>query len=406
MGSTLPDRAGASTESTSAPTGSHSLPWRAETRMQPKPLTSFVGREHEREMVQDLLRRPDVYLLTLTGPGGVGKTRLALRAVEDARDVVEDGGVFVPLAPVRDPDLVLPTVAKALGVPDAPDQPLLSRVQAFLRDRSLMLVLDNFEHVLPAAPLVIDLLARSARLTVLCTSRNRLGVSGEWVVPLGALDPEAAVALFTERAFAVAPSFALTDDTSPIIESICTRLDGLPLAIELAAARIAVLPPKALLTRLDHRLELLTGGPRDAPARLRGMRDAIAWSHELLPEPEQALFRRLGAFVGGFTLDGAEAVAGDGEDVLDGVASLVESSLVQVAVVVEGEPRYLMLETIREYALEQLAVGGDEGTIRSAHVRHFLALAEQMWASTTGLELEGWLQRLRPETGNFREALT
>jgi len=371
----------------------------------PAPLTSFLGRHEEIASLAVLLRRSDVRLLTLTGPGGIGKTRLAWQVVDRISGQFTDGVAFVSLAPVRDPALVLPTIAQALGVPVVKGPSLLEQVTAFPAGRHLLLVLDNAEHVLDAvALLVADLLARCPELTVLATSRGRLNISGEQVIPLPSLDQDTARALFTARAAAGAV-VVTSPQTATVIDAICERLDRLPLAIELAAARTTVLSPHALLARLDHRLDLLTGGPRDAPARLRDMRETIAWSHDLLPEPEQMLFRRLGVFASGFTLEAAEAVAGKGSDVLDGVSALVAASLVNPIPGEEDERRFTMLESIRDYALEQLAASGEEAAIRRVHVHYYLALAGHSWTVPTGAEAARELDRQRPEMGNFREAL-
>ncbi len=371
------------------------------------PLTSFVGREPEIALVTALLVRPDVRLLTLTGPGGIGKTRLAIQIAADLTHVFPDGVVFAPLAPLRDPDLVPATVAHILGVPDAPGQPLPTRLQIFLHDRHLLLVLDNAEHLLDAtASLMAELLVQCPRLTVLGTSRTRLGISSEQVVPLDALSPEAARKLFEVRAQAVMPAFAVTDELSSTIDAICAGVDRLPLAIELAASRTPVLPPRALLARLDHRLDLLTGGPRDAPPRQRAMRDAIAWSHDLLTDQEQRLFRRLGVFVGGFTSEAAEAVSGEGNDVLSGVSALVETSLVAPMQGVGDEPRFAILETIRDFAVERLAASGETAEIRRRHAAYYLALAEAADSELTNPLQTMWLDRLESERGNVRAALS
>ena len=293
----------------------------------PAPPTRLIGRDREQALIADRLLQEDTRLLTLTGPGGVGKTHLALQVAADLADRFEDGVSFVGLAPVLDPALVGSAIAQALGVGEATGRPLLESVKDHLRERELLLLLDNFEHVLAAAPLVADLLAACRRLKVLVTSRAVLHLRGEkevavpplalpareHVLSLPALAGYAAVALFVERARDARPDFAITSENAPAVAEICRRLDGLPLAIELAAARVKLLPPRALLARLEHRLALLTGGPRDLPARQQTLRDTIAWSYDLLDPAEQALFRRLAVFVGGCTLEAAEAVcAGDG----------------------------------------------------------------------------------------------
>src|SRR5215216_6034499 len=279
----------------------------------PVPLTSFVGREREIAAVTEIVRGAGVRLVTLTGPGGVGKTRLALRAIDAIADVFPDGVWFVALAPVSDPGLVAASVAQSLGVQEAASRSTEAGLREFLRDRRVLLVLDNVEHVLPAAPLVADLLAGCPGLTVLATSRAALNLSGEQLVPVAPLPLSDATDLFVARARSVQPDFAPDDAAAAPVAEICRRLDGLPLAIELAAARVAALPLLALLDRLDQSLRVLTGGPRDAPARLRTLRDAIAWSHDLLTPDEQVLFRRLAVFAGGFTLETAEAVTVGGE---------------------------------------------------------------------------------------------
>ena len=292
----------------------------------PRPLTSFIGREREVAAVVARLCDEQVRLLTLTGPGGVGKTRLAIRAASEAPDTYPDGVWFVPLAPVRDPALVPATIAHAFEIRESALRSPEEAVREFLRDRRALLVLDNFEHLLDAAPLVVDLLAACPALTVLVTSRGVLRVSGEHTIavpPMSlpgqgggdlSLDASDGVRLFVERARAARDDFRLTEENGADIAEVCRRLDGLPLAIELAAARVAHLPPRPMLQRLGQRLPLLTGGPRDQPARLQTMRQAIAWSYDLLAPAERILFRRLAVFVGGCTLEAAEAVGQDAGD--------------------------------------------------------------------------------------------
>ena len=388
----------------------------------PAPPTPLVGREREIAAVGALLGRADVRLVTLTGPGGVGKTRLALAVAAELAAAFADGAAFIGLAALRDPALVVPAIAHELGLGEVPGVPLPRTLAAALGGRHLLLVLDNLEQVTSAAPALADVLAACPRLTILATSRAPLRVRAEHEFPVPPLalpaadraaaaevGGHAAVALFVERAQAVEPRFVLTPANAATIAEVCRRLDGLPLAIELAAARVKVLSPEALLARLTNRLRLLAGGPRDAPDRQRAMRDTVAWSHDLLSPEERALFRRLAVFSGGFTLEAAEAVgaaAGDpGVDALEGVASLVDKNLLRREEGAAGESRFGMLETVRDYALERLTDSGEADATHRAHAVHFLDLAEQADRRSLSAEESAWLARLDAELANLRAAL-
>ncbi|HEX6543592.1 MAG TPA: DUF4062 domain-containing protein [Ktedonobacterales bacterium] len=413
----------------------------------PVPRSPLIDREHEVALVLDLLQRADVGLVTLTGPGGVGKTRLAIQVAADLAPQFADGVAFVSLAALKDPDLVKPTLAQALGVPGARDDSAIGEcLQEYLRPRQLLLVLDNIEQLLASAPLAPRLLEAAPRLKVLVTSREPLRVRDEEVVPvlplvlpdaehlrdLATLAQVPAVALFVERVREVRPDFVLTADNAQAVAEICHRLDGLPLALELAAARSSVLPPEALLPRLEHRLPLLTRGARDAPERQQTLSNTIAWSYNLLDEGAKALFRRLAAFSGGFTLEAVAAVcdfdvdaatgttapssssslaedgtAGEEGGSLEQLAQLVDKSLVQLQPQqgIGGEPRFTMLETIREFAQEQLVSSGEMTAVQERHATYFLALAEEADPHMLGPERDVWIARLDHESANLRAAL-
>ncbi|HLZ58178.1 MAG TPA: tetratricopeptide repeat protein [Ktedonosporobacter sp.] len=386
-------------------------------------LTPLIGRERETATANALLQRPDVRQLTITGTGGVGKTRLALQVAADLENIFPDGVRRVALAPITTPTMVIPTIAQTLGLVEVEETPLFERVKSYLHDKKLLLLLDNFEQVIAAAPLLTELLAGCPALKVLVTSREVLHtrIEHEFVLsPLAlpdlqqrgdpaTLSQNASVALFVERSRAVNPDFQITEGNALIIAEICTRVDGLPLAIELAAARTKILPLSKLLTRLEKRLQVLTNGARDLPRRQQTLRETLTWSYDLLDEQEQKLFRHLSIFVGGCTLEAVEylcRVADDTtSDVLTHVASLVDKNLLQMIERGNEEARFIMLETIREYGQERLSTCGEAEVTRNAHARYYLALAEEAEPELRKAQQVLWLDRLKQEHDNLRAAL-
>jgi len=388
----------------------------------PAQATPFVGREREIAAIIALLRRPDVRLVTLTGPGGTGKTRLSLQAAADLLDDHEHGVWLVNLAPVTDPTLVAPAFAAALGVHPSGDEPLVETLKAHLAGRDTLLVIDNFEQVVEAAPLVSDLLASSSRLKALVTSREALQLSGEhrYDIPpmalpdlnrketVAVISQYEAVSLFIQRAQAAQPGFAINEKTAPAIAEICVRLDGLPLAIELAASRVNLFSPEQLLARLADRLKTVSSGRRDLPARQRTLRGTIDWSYDLLSADEKTLFACLAVFQGGRTLETAEAVIGDAAsiDVSEGMESLVNKSLLRQASGATGQPRFVMLETIHEYAREKLKTRPDAEAIRARHAAVFADLATRLQAGLDANDpLDQWASVIEDEENNLLAAL-
>ncbi len=406
----------------------HNLP------VQPTPL---IGREQEIEEALSLLRRADVQLLTLTGSGGVGKTRLALRLATELLADFESGVFFVSLASISDPNLVLSTIAHTLGIRESGSQTVAGLITSYLRDKRLLLVLDNFEQVLAASVVVKELMGELPYLKVLITSRALLHLYGEYeyVVPsltlpdptllqaeispdrLEELASYEAIALFIQRARAAKPGFKLSSHNILTVVEICQRLDGLPLAIELAAARIKIMAPSLILARMSHRLELLSRGPHDLPARQQTLRALIDWSYDLLDASEKKLLTRLAVFAGGCDLEAVEAVGWDQQDRatiaaiaspelgLDKLTDLVDKSMLQPVQTENGEPRFRMLETLREYFLEKLRASGEEQAIYERHTLYFLKLAELGEVALVGSEQKAWLDRLETEHDNFRAAL-
>ena len=397
----------------------------------PVPRSRLIDREQERAQAQALLQREDVGLVTLTGPGGVGKTRVAVQVAADLVPQFTDGVAFISLASLKDPKLVVPTVARALGVSESGSGSLDERLLEYLRPRQVLLVIDNAEQLISAAPLATQYLELAPRLKLLVTSREPLRVRDEQIVPVPPLalpDPAhlpdlehlvqiPAVALFVERAREARPDFTLTSENAATIVELCQRLDGLPLALELAAAVLSLLSPAALLARLERRLPLPSRGARDLPERQQTLRNTIAWSYDLLEEGEQQLFRRLSVFAGGFTLEAVQAVcvfeaietsspaqADDGA-VLEQLAHLLDKSLVQAQQGTGGEPRFTLLETIRKHATEQLAASGEEAALQQRHAHYFLKLAEEVEPHLSSPEGDIWLEQMKREDANLRAAL-
>ena len=387
----------------------------------PALLSSLLGRESETATLCQLLKQPNVRLVTITGPGGVGKTSLALHVVHELQDAFTDGVFFISLAAIVDSTLIIPTIAHALGVTESPNRLLLDSLKDFLRNKQVLLLLDNFEQIISAAPLLTELLNACAELRMLVTSREALRLRGEHEFPLEPLKLDGhtissgdrsantlmqspAIALFIQRVQAIQPDFDLTEENAPAVTEICAHLDGLPLAIELAAAHIKLLPPKTMLEKLQESpLQLLTSGARDMPARQQTLRNAIRWSYDLLEDEEKYTFRWLAAFVGGCTLEAAQSVIGVPAS-LDVLESLVGKSLVRQTEM-DGAPRLNLLETIREFGLEQLNHTHELESARRAHAEYYLTFAEDAERQLTGADQKNWLRRLEREQDNLRASL-
>ena len=384
------------------------------------PTCPRIGREQELGELRELVLSDDIRLVTLWGPGGIGKSRLALELAAQLGERFEAGVGFVDLSPVHDPGQVARQIAHALGLDDSAGKPTEAVLKEYLRPQRLLLVLDNFEQVAEAAPVLADLLSAAAGLKVIVTSRTVLRLSAEHAYPVPALSlpvagtsmsPEqlleyGAIRLFVERARAVKPDFTLQPANGEAVAELCRRLDGLPLAIELAAARVRLLPPRALLSRLGSQLESLSSGPRDLPARQQTLRTTIAWSYNLLAD-ERQLFRQMGVFAGGADLPAIEAVSADCGEVLEALELLVNHSLVTQVEGVEGdeEPRFTMLEAIREYSAERLRESVDYDAVRDRHASYYLTLAETAGPEIRGAGQVSWLGRLERERGNLRVAM-